>query len=513
MEKILLIDDEENILRVLSMSLEVDGYTVITANNGEAGIRRFTEEAPDFVLTDLKMPGMDGLTVLKEIKEMNPEAEVIIITGHGDVDAAIEALQFGASDFIQKPVKDEALSISLARARDKINVRRQLKAYTDDLETMVKIATEEFERKSNFQSKLIRSSNDGIVATDEDWQIIIFNPGAEKIFGYRRSEVIQKTDARKLFPPEVVEFLNADTPQQPFQDERTWQEISLTDKGGKQIPVRFSGTLLWEKKQMIGSVSFFQDLREIKRLEQELVTAERLAAVGQTVAGMAHCIKNILHGFKGGSYLMDVGIENDNSDKLEKGWQMIQRQISRTSDLVLDLLSFSKQRAPEYEPCEPNDVIQDVCELMRGVASEYEVEIVQEADTEIGTVVMDPQSIYRVVLNLVTNAVDACMYDEDITKKHEVRVSTRLETDHYLRIEVSDNGCGMDQEVLDKLFKALFSTKGAKGTGLGLLVTQKLIEEHGGTIEVSSKPGIGTTFTIRLPYQETTKPPAGQPVP
>jgi two-component system, NtrC family, sensor kinase len=501
MEKILLIDDEEDILRVLSMSLESDGYTVITANSGESGIRRFKEEAPHFILTDLKMPGIDGFTVLKEIKKLNPDAEVIIITGHGDVDAAIEALQHGASDFIQKPVKDEALSISLTRAREKIDVRRQLKAYTDDLETMVKIATEEFERKSNFQSKLIRSSNDGIVATDEEWQVIIFNPGAEKIFGYRRSEVIQKTDARGLFPEEVVEFLNSDTPQQPFRYERTWQEITITAKDGEQIPVRFSGTLLWEKKQMIGSVAFFQDLREIKRLEQELVTAERLAAVGQTVAGMAHCIKNILHGFKGGSYLMDVGIENDNSDKLNKGWQMIQRQINRTSDLVLDLLSFSKQREPEYEACVPNDIIRDVCELMQGVANDYQVAIIQDFSPDIGEVIMDPQIMYRCILNLVTNAIDACMYDEDITKKHNVRVTTRLEVDNFVRFEVQDNGCGMDEKVLAKLFSALFSTKGSKGTGLGLLVTQKLVEEHLGTIDVSSEPGKGTTFTIRLPFQ------------
>ena len=104
MSKLLLIDDEESIVRVLSLSLRSDGYDVATAYNGEEGIKLFQQESPDIVLTDIKMPGMDGIEVLKKVKELNPDTEVIVITGHGDMDSAIEALQHGASDFINKPV-------------------------------------------------------------------------------------------------------------------------------------------------------------------------------------------------------------------------------------------------------------------------------------------------------------------------------------------------------------------------------------------------------------------------
>ncbi len=101
----------------------------------------------------------------------------------------------------------------------------------------------------------------------------------------------------------------------------------------------------------MGTVTFFQDLREIKRLEQELVKSERLAAIGQTVAGLAHGIKNILHGLKGGSYLVDIGINKEDSVKLKKGWEMVKRNVGRTSNLVMDLLSYAKEREPEYENC------------------------------------------------------------------------------------------------------------------------------------------------------------------
>ena len=188
MSKLLLIDDEESILRVLSLSLKSDGHTVTTAQNGEEGLRLFQEESPDIVLTDLKMPGMDGLEVLKKVKEHNPDAEVIVITGHGDMDSAIEALQQGASDFINKPIRDEVLTLSLERAEEKLAVRKQLKEYTSDLENMIQIATEEVKRKSEFQHKLITSSPDAIIATDEKGEIVIFNPGAERLFGYPRFE-------------------------------------------------------------------------------------------------------------------------------------------------------------------------------------------------------------------------------------------------------------------------------------------------------------------------------------
>ncbi len=502
--KILLIDDEEVNVRVLGMSLKADGYQVVSAYSGEEGLALFEQESPEIVLTDIKMPGMDGLEVLKRVKEIDSEVEVIIVTGHGDRDAAITALQYGASDFINKPIRDEALAVALKRAHEKMAIRRRLKEYTNDLETMVKIATEEFERKSNFQAKLIRSSNDGIVATDDEWKIVIFNPGAERIFGCHRYEVVRKMDIHDLYPPDIAKVFDPkeSPPSRSHpQEELPWKETTIVSKSGENIPVRFVGTVLYEKQRIMGSVAFFQDLREIKRLERELVNSERLAAIGQTVAGMAHCIKNILHGFKGGSYLVDLGLGKNDTNKLKTGWKMIQRNIGRTSDLVLDLLSYSKERAPEYKPCDPNETVNDVCELLKERAEENHIELIIDFDEKIGEVVMDPRTIYRAVLNLVSNAIDACLFDEDLDKEHIVHVRTALEPGTMIKFEVEDNGCGMADEVKEKLFSSFFSTKGAKGTGLGLLVTLKLIEEHKGTIDATSELNQGTTFTIRLPYE------------
>ncbi|MDM8517555.1 response regulator [Desulfobacterales bacterium HSG16] len=503
MSKLLVVDDEEAILRVLSFSLKSDGYDVVTACDGEKALAVFKEESPDIVLTDIKMPVMDGIELLKEIKALDTEAEVIIVTGHGDIENAIEALQLGASDFINKPVKDEALSIALERALEKIELRKKLAAYTKNLEKEVQAATAEIMRKSNFMAKLITSSNEGIIATDQKSNIVLFNPGAGKISGYEKSEVMGKLKVSDILPDSINKTLEERDAQgkKGTWQRLPWTEITITSKNGTDIPVKFSGTLLHEKKNVVGSVVFLQDLREIKRLEAELVSSERLAAIGQTVAGMAHGIKNILHGFKGGKYLVDSGLSRNNTEKLEKGWDMVKRNISRTSDLVMDLLSYSKEREPEYEKCYPNEVAGEVCDFMEETAAENKVRIKRDFDPDIGEVLMDPRNVHTSLMNLMSNAVDACIFDEDISKDWEICLKTSLDEGGTVKFEVADNGAGMSEEVRDKLFASFFSTKGHRGTGLGLLVTRKLVEEHNGNIEVNSRVGKGSEFAIRLPCQ------------
>ncbi len=500
MSKILLIDDEEAIVRLLAMSLRSDGYDVVTALSGEEGLQIFKEEKPELVLTDIKMPGMNGIEVLRNIKSMQPDTEVVIITGHGDIDNAIEALKFGASDFINKPVRDEVLSVALERAKEKRAIKMQLKAYTQNLEREVQEATREVRRKSNFLAKLVRSSNDAIIATDDQMSIVIYNPGAWRIFGYLRDEVVGLRKITDLLSEKTASDFKQRVLNHTKGKELTGTEIQIQAKNGDLIPVLFYAAPLFEENNVVGTVSFFQDLREIKRLENELVNAERLAAIGQTVAGVAHGVKNILHGFKGGSYLVELGISKGNDEKLKKGWDMIQRNISRTSDLVLDLLTYSKEREPEFKACDPNAIIADVCEVMQERADEHRVKLVTELDSAVDSVIMDPHTIHQCLTNLISNAIDACLFDQDTSKQWRVTVKSKFEDDRHFIISIEDNGMGMSQQVMSRLFTSFFSTKGHRGTGLGLLVTRKSVEEHGGTIDVQSEEGNGTVFTLRLPF-------------
>jgi two-component system, NtrC family, sensor kinase len=497
--KILIVDDEEIIVKLLSMSLRSDGYETVTAFSGEQGLQVFNAESPDIVVTDIKMPGMDGLELLKKIKELDPEKEVIIVTGHGDIDSTIRALQYGASDFINKPVRDEALAIALERAKIKIALREKLKEYTENLEFKIAEATEEIRRKSNFQRLLIKSSNDAIVAFDHQWKVVVYNPEAAVMFGEIAKDVINKMTIDDLYTPPIAQIFKNQARVKNVQDTLPWIENTINTKDGRQIPVRYTSNVLYEKGDFVGTVSFFQDLTEIKRLEKELVQSERLAAVGQTVSGLAHYVKNILIGLKGGSYVVDVGIAKNNTEKFKTGWKTIKRNIKRIGDLTQDLLSYSKQREPEIEVCDPNDIANDVIELVTDVARLNGVLISKKFDPGIGEVMADSQTIHRSLLNLVNNAIDACLEDEDTSKKHEIKIKTYADGNHYFCFEVKDNGCGMDEDTQKQLFDPMFSSKGGKGTGLGLLVTAKLIEEHNGVIKTQTSPGDGSIFTIKLP--------------
>ena len=330
----------------------------------------------------------------------------------------------------------------------------------------------------------------------EEYQpdLVILDIKMPKIDGYEVCRRLKSSEETKFIPiimltvkakvPDKVKGLDIgadDYIPKPFD----YRELSRR--------VRYWSTVKMEVEERVG---------EIKRLEQELIKSERLAAIGQTVASIAHYIKNILFGLKGGIYLVNVTPHEDKTDSVQTGREMLERNIGRMSDLVLDLLEYSKDSEPEYESCFPNEIAHEVCDLMESRAKECDVEIIHDLDLSLGEVVLDRKGIHRCLLNLVSNAIDACLFDSSKRKKWVVELRTMLDNDGEVKFEVTDNGCGMDQEVKEKLFTSFFTTKEGRGTGLGLLITQKIVQEHGGTITIESEAGKGSTFTIRLPHRE-----------
>ena len=226
------------------------------------------------------------------------------------------------------------------------------------------------------------------------------------------------------------------------------------------------------------------------------IQAERLAAVGQTIATLSHHIKNILQGVRGGSYLIDLGLNEKDESIVRRGWTIVEKNQTKIYNLVMDMLSFSKDREPALEPTDLNETVGDVVELMQARADEFEVKLEWDPNPDLPRIWVDPDGIHRAVLNVVTNAIDAA----EGAAGPRVAVSTEHDAEAGLvRIRVSDNGRGIDEADIAGIFQIFASSKGSRGTGLGLPVSQKIVREHGGTIHVSSEPGRGSTFTIELP--------------
>jgi signal transduction histidine kinase len=276
-------------------------------------------------------------------------------------------------------------------------------------------------------------------------------------------------------------------------------EGTLLNKANEEIPVRLSGTLIYEQQQEVGSVVFIQDLREIHRLQQEKEHAERMAAIGRTVAGVAHYIKNILTGLQGGSYVINSAMSRKDLELVEKGWDMVERNIDQIAHIVTDMLIYSTERTPDYKMVDPNELITEVLELMEVRARTAGVTVIRDLQPGLRMVNMDKTGIHRCLLNLIGNAIDACTLEGLMNGKGIVTVKTDSPDGRGVRYRVSDNGKGMDVETQQRLFTDFFTTKGYKGTGLGLPVTKKIIEEHGGELSFKSRVGQGTTFTLILP--------------
>ena len=340
-------------------------------------------------------------------------------------------------------------------------------------------------------------------------EIIDTNHSVEDDYGYSREELIGRPFFEVInslaidhsYTPEMVNRFKHHTENDFQAGSFPWKELTFQKKNGGHVPVRYSTSFLHKKGNLVGSAFFFHNLTEIKKLEKELVQSERLAAIGQTISGLAHHIKNILIGLKGGRYVMDIGLKNENTVKLKEGWQTIKNNIEKTSDLVQDLLTYSKERKPDFVNCHPNKIVEDVYNLIKDHAKRQNITIIRQLELNIGEVIMDPQTIHRSVLNLVSNSIDACLEVEDTSRDLTIYLITRSKSSNRICFEVKDNGIGMNEEEKENVFAPFYSTKGFKGTGLGMMVTAKLVEEHKGTIDIESEQGKGSCFTITLPYQ------------
>lgn len=235
---------------------------------------------------------------------------------------------------------------------------------------------------------------------------------------------------------------------------------------------------------------------ESRQFQEALLRAERFAAMGQTIAVLSHHIKNILQGVRGGSYLIRMGLDQAKDELIRQGWGIVERNQTRIYDLVMDMLSFSKDRVPALQPTELNQVIMEVAELSAARARECGVSFEFRPGEQIPTASFDREGIHRAVLNIVSNAIEAV---GDAEHGAVVLQTGYDKAADMMLVAVSDNGPGVPEEQRATIFNVFESSKGARGTGIGLPVSRKILREHGGRIRIEGGPHEGSRFVLSWP--------------
>ena len=630
---LLLVDDEEGIRTVLGIALADIGYRVITAENGQQALELFHEQAPPIVITDIKMPVMDGIELLKAIKINQPETEVIVLTGHGDMDLAIQCLKLEATDFVTKPINDDALDIALKRANERIRLRRQLREYTENLERLVAEKSArlvEMERRAAVGQAL-----DGLaaalrhIAGDLDAGFGYFNdlpcfvslhsPDLEIVAANQRflerigdrighssrrlytaaggdvhlspaeatfqsgegqrtsarvrlldgtetavivhtapirnaagavelvleiaadiSEVRRLQDELRATQQRYEQLFNAapcyisvqdrqmrisaanqrfrndfgeigraccyeiyqqreapcpDCPvQQTFLDGEPHQcEMDITAPDGLKHRMLIWTAPLPDSSGAITQVmEMSTDITELRRMQ------DQLSSLGLMIGSVSHAIKGLLTGLDGGMYLLDSGFNKSDLNQIKEGWEIVRLLIGRIRRLVLDILYYAKEKELKWERVAALDFARDVADLIAPKTIRNCVELVCDFSDRLKEMEVDAGIVRATLTNILENALEACIADQDSGKRHRIDFKVYPERQHIV-FEVEDNGIGMDPETQSKILTPFFISRKQEGSGLGLFMASQILQRNHGQIGIASEPGKGTRVTIRIP--------------
>ena len=629
-DSLLLVDDEEGIRKFLGLLLRDMGYAVSTAANGDEALRLVQAGPPDIVLTDIKMPGMDGIELLRRIKAHSSEIEVVMISGHGDMDLAIQSLQLEAADFVTKPVNDEILAAALRRVSEKLAMKREIRSYTENLEEMVKEKSArvlELERElaaTQVVDAVCRGmhslgtesfSQDGVfnnlpclmAVHNRDLEVVTCNqlylervgdkvgrssleayqsaPGAEnpvqRTFETgrgQRSQAVFRDPTGAPLPMEVftspvsyregqVELVlemaldmseltrlreELRVAQEKYQDlfEQTPCYIAVRDRdyrivannrrfaqdfgegagrfcyeafkhradpcpdcssiqtfedgqshphesvvatrdGRKLHVLSWSAPIRDAQGQVVEVMEMSTDITQIRQLQ------DHLTSLGLMLGSMSHGVKGMLTALEGGVYRLESGLKRQDLGRIGDAAESVKQLTGRIKNLVLNVLYYAKSRALCPEEADVAEFCNQVAQVVLPKAERDKIAFSVDLGPDLGRFSADLANLSAALVNILENAIDACVADH-AKPEHAIAFTVRADNG-AVRFHIADNGMGMDQETREKALTLFFSSKGLRGTGLGLFIAHDVVAKHGGTMSLESEPGQGTSFSIRLP--------------
>jgi two-component system phosphate regulon sensor histidine kinase PhoR len=482
-ETVLVVDDEKVVREGCCRILEPEGLQVLTAENGHAALETLEREPVNAILCDLKMPVMGALGVLEKVRESHPNIPVVIITGHGTIESAVECMKSGAYDFITKPFRADHLVLVVRRALEKQALERRARQLQEErARSLHDLAAEQSRVRT-----IISCMADGVLVTTPDLEVVLHNPAATRLL--------------EFVPPEsqagiLSDYINDDNLSEALksllangsEEECIAQELVL----GRKHLRALSALVYGPERQVLGTVSVLHDVTSFRELDE---------MKSNFVHHVSHELRAPLAAIKQQHSVILDGLAGELADKQRELLSRAQHKIQGLLDMINDLLDVAKIESghgvQQQVPVNLAEILEQTITFMRAKAEEQGITLELELPAEVPLIQADVRAMDEVFTNLISNAIN---YSPD----GGVVAIAALPHGQYLEVRVSDTGIGIAPEEIPKIFDKFYRVKHPQtrqviGTGLGLSIVRGIIEAHRGSVEVESEPGVGTTFRVLLP--------------
>ncbi len=480
---ILVVDDEEVVRKGCTRVLSGKGYDVLLAEDGKGALETLATGPVDIMLLDLKMPVMGGEEVLEHARTHHPDIPVIIITGHGTVDNAVECMKKGAYDFVTKPFQRDQFLLTIERAADKRRLERQSRLYEEEKQRNL---YDLYLEKSRLKT-IINCMANGVLVTNRNLELVLHNPAFTRLMDIS-SEIHPPVALTSLTDnPVLIETLRRMQEGELPKDDFVSQEI----EAGRSVLRAISAPAVAPDDGVVGTVTVLEDITAFKRLDE---------MKSDFVNMVAHELRSPLVSIRQQNSVLLEGLAGPLQEKQQTFLNRGIQKIDQLLELITELLDIAKIEAGKHilhrVPMDVKALLEETASLMEPRAQDQGVTLCCDC-RDVQPIQADPKRIGEVLNNLITNAVN---YSPGGGR---VEVTVRRRGDN-LEIRVSDTGVGIPPEELPKIWDKFYrvkhpETRQVMGTGLGLAITRGIVESHQGTIDVESTPGEGTTFRILLP--------------
>jgi len=487
---ILVVDDEKGIREGCRRILTSEGFAVDVAENGKEGLDMAKAKPYDLMLIDLMMPVMGGIELMEQVRQLDPEIIMIVITGFATIETAVDGMKHGAYDYIPKPFAPDQLMAVLNRGLETRRLRLQAEQLRQERDQkLLEIAGE----KSKLHT-IMNSMADAILVINREHQLVLWNPAAHKTLNLAGQVQLGKDIAEVIREKNLLDVISKAFNPDSSQYTMFSEEVEIAEPERKTLIVSVAA-VRDEKGQDLGVVSTFRDITALKEVEE---------VKSQFVRMVAHELRAPLAAIEGylNAYLTGVAGKDPQFNR-----QMLERARLRSKsliELVNDLLQFarleSKRAERKKELLDMKEVIESNVELLKNQGDSKDVQFQVDIPDKLPLIEADRAEMDQLMTNLISNAMK---YN---VKNGKVIVSARPEA-HLLHISVADTGIGIEEQCLPCIFDEFYRVRGPKtryttGTGLGLSIVKRIVESHFGRIEAESTVDKGTTFTVKLPLRQ-----------